>query len=153
MTSPDAPQKMKYQDAANRLVRGVLATPVLHTLVSGRLLTLYIVGRRTGRLYTLPVAYTRVGDALLIGTHFPWRKNLETGTPIEIRLRRHRQTADVEAFTDEADVVAHYGEICHGQPQFAKMNNVTIHPDGTPDADDLHRLYAVGARSFRLNPR
>ncbi|AZG48672.1 hypothetical protein D7316_05292 [Gordonia insulae] len=144
---------MKLQNVANRVVRVLLATPGLNRVVGGRLVTLYIVGRRSGRHYTVPVAYQRQGEKLLIGTPFGWGKNLRTGEPVEIRLRGERTTADVEAFTDEASVVAHYAHICRENAQFAKFNQIGVGSDGTPDAADLHAAWEAGARSFLLTPR
>lgn len=64
------------QTAADRVVRVLLATPGVHRVVSGWLITVYLVGRTSGRRYTLPVAYPRVDSTLLIGTPFDWRRNL-----------------------------------------------------------------------------
>ncbi|MDY6811944.1 MAG: hypothetical protein SW127_23535 [Actinomycetota bacterium] len=153
MTSPQAPQKMKMQEAANRVVRVLLATPGLHRVVSGRLITLYVVGRKSGRRYSLPVAYTRLESTLLIGTPFGWSRNLHSGSRVEVRLHGHRLPADVQAFADEADVVAHYAAICRDNPQFAKFNQIGLDPNGNPVTADLHAAWRAGARTFRLTPR
>ena len=62
--SPRA-QTMALQSVGNRFVRGLLRTPLLSRLAGSRLVTLYIVGRKTGRRYTVPVAYTRSEGDLL----------------------------------------------------------------------------------------
>jgi len=49
----------------NPVTRFLLATP-LHSLMSGRLMLLSFTGRRTGRSYTTPVSYVRLGDSLLV---------------------------------------------------------------------------------------
>ncbi|MED5800720.1 hypothetical protein VX037_06725 [Gordonia sp. Z-3] len=152
MTSPPGPQKMPMQNVANRIVRGLLATPGLHRVVSGRLITLYLVGRKSGRRYTLPVAYSRVDSSLLIGTPFAWSRNLRSGGRVELRLQGSRRTADVEAFTEEADVVAHYATLCRDNPQFAKFNEIELDVHGNPSETDLHTAWRAGARSFRLTP-
>ena len=43
---------LAFQGAANRVVRALLRTPLLARLVGARLLTLYVVGRKSGRRYT-----------------------------------------------------------------------------------------------------
>lgn len=146
-------QLMPLQNAVNRVMRGLLATPGISRGIGARLVTLYVVGRKSGRRYTIPVAYTRQGEALLIGTPFAWAKNLRSGEAIEIRLRGKRRSADVEAFSDEASVSAHYATMCRDNPQFAKFNKIGLDADGTPNADDLHAAWAAGARAFVLTPR
>jgi hypothetical protein len=144
---------MRLQSIVNRLVRGLLAVPGISRGIGSRLVTLYLVGRKSGRRYTIPVAYTRQGDSLLIGTPFGWGKNLETGEPIEIRLRGRRRQADVQAFVDEPSVVAHYTTMCRDNSAFASFNKIGRDADGNPDSADLHEAWAAGARSFVLTPR
>jgi hypothetical protein len=55
---PVRAQTIALQGLANRLVRGFLRTPLLCRAVGNRLVTLYLVGRKSGRRYTVPVAYT-----------------------------------------------------------------------------------------------
>jgi hypothetical protein len=47
---------MPGQRAVNLLVRGLLRTPGLAPIVGARLVTLYVVGRKSGRHYCVPVA-------------------------------------------------------------------------------------------------
>ena len=89
--TPVRAQTLPLQGAANRVVRGLLRTPLLCRAVGGRLVTLYIVGRKSGRRYTVPVAYTRHDGTLLIGTPFGWGRNLRTGEPVDIRLKGRRR--------------------------------------------------------------
>src|SRR5690349_4404493 len=83
-------QTLPWQRAVNRLIRGLLRTPLVCQLVGRRLITVYVVGRATGRRFAVPIAYTRHDDALLVGTPFRWGRNLRTGEPVEIRLRGKR---------------------------------------------------------------
>ena len=118
-----------------------------------RLVTLYIVGRKSGRHYTVPVAYTRSEGDLLIGTPFGWGRNLRTGEAVAIRLKGRRRMADVEVFTDEGAVSDAYGVMCRDNRTFAKFNRVGLDAAGNPDQTDLHLAWAAGARAFRLTPR
>jgi deazaflavin-dependent oxidoreductase (nitroreductase family) len=144
---------LAWQGAANRVVRGLLRTPLLCRVVGARLITVYIMGRKSGRRYAVPVAYTRHEGALLIGTPFGWGRNLRTGEPVDIRLKGARRPADVEVFTDEAEVVKLYSAMARDNRNFAKFNQVAIDADGNPNAGDLHLAWAAGARAFRLTPR
>src|SRR6202012_3032291 len=97
-------QKMAAQNLVNRIVRGVLRTPGLAQLAGGRLLTIYVVGRKSGRHYDVPVAYTRHEVGLLIGTPFGWPRNLRNGERVCIRRRDPRGAADVQVIAGEPGV-------------------------------------------------
>jgi hypothetical protein len=147
------PQTMALQGLTNRIVRGLLATPVLSGVVGRRLLVVYAVGRKTGRRYSVPVAYTRHEGAMLVGTPFAWARNLRTGEPVEILLKGKKTQADVQVFTSEPDVTAAYAVICRDNRNFAKFNKVRVGADGEPDEGDLHAAWAAGARAVKLTPR
>ena len=148
-----APQPMALQGLVNRVMRGLLATPLLSRGVGARLTTLYIVGRKSGQRYTIPVAYTRDGDDLLIGTPFTWGRNLRTGEPVEIRLMGRRRQADVVVYSAEAEVSRAYAVMCRDNRAFAKFNKVGFDAAGNPEPEDLHLAWMAGARAFRLTPR
>jgi hypothetical protein len=154
MTSESArAQTLAFQGLANSLVRTLLRTPLIGSAMGGRLITLYLVGRKSGKHYEIPVAYTRDGEDLLIGTPFGWGRNLRTGEPIDILLKGKRRTADVQVITDEAGVTAHYAAMVRDNRQFAKFNKIGIDADGNPNPADLRAAWAAGARGFRLTPR
>jgi deazaflavin-dependent oxidoreductase (nitroreductase family) len=147
------PQTMAWQGLANWLVRGVLRTPLLSRAAGNFLITLYVVGRKSGKRYVVPVAYTRHEGSLLIGTPFGWGRNLHTGEPVEVRLRGRRRLADVRVLTDEPAVVADYAVMARDNRNFARFNKIGFDRDGNPDPADLHRAWVGGARAFRLSPR
>jgi deazaflavin-dependent oxidoreductase (nitroreductase family) len=144
---------MKGQAVVNRVMRGLLRTPLLARLVGSRLLTLYVVGRKSGQQYAIPVAYTRDSGDLLIGTPFGWARNLRTGEPVEIQLQGRRRQAGVEVIADEPGVVDAYATMARDNHNFAKFNRVGFDADGNPRPVDLHQAWATGARAFRLTPR
>ncbi|MGH3249878.1 MAG: hypothetical protein ACRDOI_27270 [Trebonia sp.] len=154
LATPNArARKMAGQGLANGIVRGLLRTPLLCRVVGGRLVTLYVVGRKSGRSYTIPVAYTGHEGDLLIGTPFGWGRNLRTGEPVTIRLKGRLREADVQVFKDEAGVVGAYTIMTRENRQFAKFNKVGFDANGNPNKEDLHLAWAAGARAFRLTPR
>ena len=144
---------MAWQGLANRVVRGLLRLPLVSRGIGGRLVTVYVVGRKSGRRYTVPVAYTRHDGVLLVGTPFAWGRNLRTGEPVNIRLKGKLRPADVEVLTDEAGVVENYAVIARDNHNFAKFNQIGFDQDGNPKPADLRQAWAAGARVFRLTPR
>ena len=152
MTEPRA-QTLRFQRAANAVTQGLLRVPLLNRLVGRRLLVIEVVGRTSGKVYRVPVAYTRHERAVLVGTPFPWGRNLRTGEPVTILLKGKRTTADVVAYTDEADVVTAYEIMSRDNRQFAGFNKIGLDEHGVPDPGDLHLAWQAGARAFRLTPR
>lgn len=145
-------QTMRYQGAANAVTRTLLRVPLLDRLVGRRLIVIDVVGRSSGRLYRVPVAYTRHEGELLVGTPFAWGRNLRSGEPVTILLKGRRVRADVTVLTDEPDVVAAYAVMARDNRQFAAFNKIGLDAAGDPDPDDLHLAWADGARAFRLRP-
>src|SRR5690349_21648108 len=66
----EKPQTLALQGLVNWVVRGLLRAPLLSRAVGQRLVTVYVVGRTSGRHYAIPVAYTPHDGVLLIGTPF-----------------------------------------------------------------------------------
>jgi deazaflavin-dependent oxidoreductase (nitroreductase family) len=149
-SSTPRPNTLRFQGIANRIVRTLLATPLVGRGIGKKLLTVHVVGRKSGKRYDVPVAYTRDQDALLIGTGFAWARNLRTGEPVEVDYLGRRRSADVQVFTDEADVVRYYDIITRDNKQFASFNKISLDAAGRPDPQDLHLAWAAGARVLRL---
>lgn len=149
---PSAPraQTLRLQKVANRVVRALLATPLIGRLIGRRLVTIYVVGRKSGRRFAVPVAYTPQRGSLLVGTPFAWGRNLRTGEPVDVRYRGRRRRADVQVLTDEAGVVDHYAIIARDNPAFAKFNKIHLDADGNPDRRDLQLAWQSGARVIKL---
>src|ERR1700761_6247128 len=136
-------QTLAIQGLANRGVRGLLRAPLLSRAVGGRLVTLYIVGRKSGRRYTVPVAYTRDGDDLLIGTPFGWGKNLRTGDTLPVRLKGRLRQADGGGYTAQAEVTAAYDRMTRANRTFANFNHVSFDAEGNPRPADLRDAWVA----------
>jgi hypothetical protein len=154
-TPPTTPRArtLPLQSLVNRIVRTLLHVPLLARVVGARLVVIEVVGRRSGTRYEVPVAYTRDGADLLVGTPFAWGRNLRSGEPVTILLQGRRRSADVVAITDEPGVTAAYATMARDNRRFADFNGIGSDDDGAPAPDDLHLAWANGARAFRLTPR
>lgn len=144
---------MPLQRVVNVAVRGVLRAPLLGRLAGKRLITVYVVGRKSGRRYAVPVAYTRHDGNLLVGTPFRWARNLRSGEPVDVRFKGKRRPADVLMISDEAGVVEHYAILVRDNHAFARLNKIELDRAGNPRLADLHVAWANGARVIRLTPR
>lgn len=78
---------------ANPLVRGLLRSPA-HGLLSGSLLVLSYRGRRSGRLFSIPVQYASEEGAFLVVAAMAeskqWWRTFRQPAPAELTLRRER---------------------------------------------------------------
>jgi len=148
-----AVRTMRAQGLVNLVVRGLLRTPGLSRIIGSRLVTLYVVGRKSGRRYTVPVAYLAQGDDLLIGTSFGWARNLRTGQPVAFRFKGKTRLADVQTLTTELDVVTVYAHLAAANPAFARLSRVHVDQDGNANHRDLHSAWVAGARVIKLTPR
>jgi hypothetical protein len=152
---PGGPQRAKTlrgQKWINLVVRALLRTPGLCRIIGQRLVTVYVIGRSSGRRYIIPVAYLRDGADLLIGTSFAWGRNLRTGDTVTIRHRGKLVRASVRVSTNEAEVVTEYATMAKANPTFAHLSGISIDDDGEPDPNDLKLAWAGGARAARLTP-
>jgi hypothetical protein len=52
-------QTLPLQGLVNVVIRGLLRAPLLSWAVGTRLMSIYVMGRKSGRHYAVPVAYTR----------------------------------------------------------------------------------------------
>jgi hypothetical protein len=141
------------QGLVNKIVRALLSTPLLGALAGQRLITVYVVGRKSGRRYAVPVAYTRRDGSLLVGTQFGGARNLRTGEPVHIRLAGKRRPADVRLVADETGVVEHFAWMARDNHAFARVNKIGFDQRGDPRPEDLHLAWAAGARVALLTPR
>jgi hypothetical protein len=72
---------------------------------------------------------------------------------VQIRLLGKLRTADVQVLTDESDVVELLALMARDNHQFARFNKIGFDERGEPRPDDLHLVWAAGARVVRLTPQ
>jgi len=141
------------QGPVNVVIRMVLRVPLLSRVAGKRLITIYVVGRKSGRQYAIPVAYVRLDETLLVGSQFAWIRNLRTGDLVQIRLLGRARSAQVQVRTDEVGVVEHLAIMARDNHQFAKFNKIGLDQGGSPRPDDLRLAWAAGARIAILTPQ
>lgn len=90
----------------NRAVAWLARSP-LHGLISGGVLVLEVVGKKSGKLYTVPVNYQEHGDRLLIVSmrRRSWWRNLVDGAEIVVWWRGEQRRCRAQAFMDESAVL------------------------------------------------
>lgn len=122
--------------AINPVVRLLLRSP-LHRLVDPSVLLLHVTGRKTGRVYHIPVGYAGFDGRLFIVTIAGWRVNLRGGTDVEVTLHGRRRRMHALLDEDPAAVAMAYESVIEylGWPRATRRLGIS-----TPDA---HRPTAL----------
>ncbi|MGB7818149.1 MAG: nitroreductase/quinone reductase family protein [Ornithinibacter sp.] len=127
-----------------------VGNPVLSWLLSGRrrsaavgrdLMLLHVTGRRSGRVYSTPVAYHRRPDGrLLVLTSSGWRFNLRgRPTAVEVTLFGRRLPATAVLVEDPDAVADVYGELIEavGVAKANRRLGIRINLDRAPTHGEL----------------
>lgn len=128
-----------FMRLGNSIMSGLLRSP-LHSLVSGNMLLIGVVGRRTGRHYVTPVNYLRDGDDLLIFSlrARSWWRNARGGA-VTLRLRGVDVNGRAQVIEDEAGVAEALTACCRRAPQLARAFGVRLGAQSEPVAEDIAR--------------
>ena len=141
------------QGTINAIVRALLRIPGISGAVGKRLLTLHVVGRKSGKVYDVPVAYTKHDGTLLIGTSLrPWVKNLRAGTPVDASFGGKPRTFDPVVYADEQDVMRLYEIVAAHNHNNAKFNGIGFTADGSPNKADIYQTWQQGGVIVALTP-
>ncbi|MFD3702338.1 nitroreductase/quinone reductase family protein [Nocardia sp. NPDC058658] len=143
-----------YQGRVNTFVRSLLKVPILSGIVGKSLATLHVVGRKSGAVYDVPVAYTKHNGTLLIGTALrPWVKNLQGGTEVTLSRGAAPETFTATVHTDEQRVIELFAVIARDNKQNAKFNGIGYQADGEPSKADIYQTWQKGGVVIELTPR
>jgi hypothetical protein len=157
--APTAAPAVRYTEAelrvlhfVNPFVAALLRSP-LHHLVSGRLMLLSYTGRKSGRAYTIPLGYTRLGRDLLVFTYHAWWRNLRGGAPVALRLRGRTMTGRAEVIEEPARVVSEVERLIAtlGAKGAYARAGIKLAPTPPPTRDELARAL-VGVVVIRVTP-
>jgi hypothetical protein len=134
-------------DAINPLVRWLARSP-LHRLVDRSMAVLHVVGRRTGRVYDIPVGVVRVGDRLVVVTQHRWRVNLRGVRRLDVTENGRRHTVDVTLVEEPAGVAATLAEVIEtiGWREARRRLGLATSTGRPPTAEQLTRA----AEAYRL---
>ena len=92
--------------AMNAVAAKLIDVPLVGNIVGRNLVVISYVGRRSGKTFSIPVNYRRVGDEIVIRVGLPdaknwWRNFLGDGGPIALRLNGANQTGHAVATRDD----------------------------------------------------
>ena len=124
----------------NFFVKSILNSP-LHPLMSASTAIIYVTGRRSGRIYSIPVNYERDGGEVRItsGRDRTWWKNLRGGSEARLRIMGESYSAQAEVVEDDDVVSAYLDALLLRQPNMARFYGVNKEEDGSLRQADLKR--------------
>jgi len=123
----------------NKTMKFVLRSPV-HGMVSKFTTLITFTGRRSGKIYTTPVSYSKLDDQVYIFTHANWWKNLCGGAPVILCLQGQEFQGLAEPVAEDKDAIAprlaaHLRKV----PSDAKYYSVTFDETGVPREDEIEK--------------
>ena len=137
---PPLPLAIRVLRRCNPLIAALLRSP-FHGLLSGNLLLLTYVGRRTGRRRSLPLSYVAVRDRLYLCTRSSrWWRSWQPDAAVAVHLRGRRialRPRVVDVATAEA--LEALRAFLTANPKTGEMLYAVRAERGRPNEDDLVR--------------
>ena len=140
---------MKIPEPLFKLINPMMALLLrspLHFLMSGSLLLITFVGKRTGRSYTTPVRYVQDGATVrCFSSHGArWWRNLVGGAEVTLTIRGGQGRYQANVILDDPPRIEELLKAYLAQyPQDAAYHEVKLNRDKTPNAADLTRAATV----------
>jgi deazaflavin-dependent oxidoreductase (nitroreductase family) len=120
----------------NATVRGMLRTPGIERWLGKGIALLTITGKKTGKLYRIPVSYHREGDAVTILTKKfrRWWRNLEAKPDVEIRLAGRTYPGKASARSGDERDLPTLIDFLESRPMDARAYGISLSPEGEVSA-------------------
>ncbi len=130
----------------NPIVRTLLRSP-LHRLVSKQYMLLAVVGRKSGRTYTIPVGRHYLDDELLVGARGVWKSNLRGGADVRVTIEGQEQAGRAELDEDPDRTAEAYKRLL---AQLGRKNasvlGLKVNVDREPTLEEMKAV--VGERAI-----
>jgi deazaflavin-dependent oxidoreductase (nitroreductase family) len=134
--------------ALNVPMRRILGLPVA-TPLGRRLMLVYVVGRKTGRLYRQPVSYVQDGNTLLTPGGGRWKLNLRPDRKNRIRLRGRDIWATPEIIDELGEVDRYLTRMAAVNPRVKAFVGSPQDEAGRFDEQRLRQAVHYGFRIVR----
>jgi hypothetical protein len=127
----------------NPLVCWLLNSP-FHGLISQSTLLMTVAGRKSGRLYTIPMNYVRQGDILYTTSKRTrsWWRNLRGGAEVVLRVQGQALMAKAEVIEEPRAVAEELRCYFELAPKLAKYYGVKRDAQSHFDADAIQQVAA-----------
>ncbi|OBK73703.1 hypothetical protein [Mycobacterium sp. 1164985.4] len=128
----------KVLRAMNPLIGRLLRTPLAGPLRS-RMMVIDVVGRKSGRQYSIPVSAHRIDGELYALTSAPWKNNFRDGATADVVLDGRTTKMRGELLTDTALVaeLSHRFAKAWGPKRAPAMMGLKFRDGGIPSVEDF----------------
>lgn len=125
----------------DRFVVWLLKSP-LHGLISSAVMLVNYTGRRTGKVYAVPVNYVFTQEGLLVMSlkKRVWWRNLTDDTRFTVRLQGKSYSASAEVFETGDDLTERLTEYLQGSPRLVKYFNIESDEDDNLKTESVHEF-------------
>ena len=134
----------------NPVMRRVLESPI-HWPLSRWFAVLAWTGRRSGRIYSTPIAYVREGPKVWVTTGDRWWRNLDDGAPVRIRVAGRWRDARGTPVTDLADSSVTHARLFREHAWFRWLSGVPGDRAGGADPQALDKALRSGRVLVRID--
>lgn len=130
----------------NPVVRAILGSR-LHSALSKDVMLLHVKGRKSGRVYDVPVGRHEHNGQLVASAGGRWKRNLAGGSDLEVTLDGRRRRAHGELVDDPAQVAQIFSDLlADAGLKRANRFGLRLNVDRAPTLDELQS--ALGDRQI-----
>lgn len=118
----------------NSIMKWLLGSP-LHGFISKSMMLISYNGRKSGKVYTIPVNYVRQDELLSVVSHRNriWWRNLRGGAPVTLLIQGAEQRGTATVSEDDHRVAEKLTTFLRQVPHYAKYFKVTLDANGEPN--------------------
>jgi hypothetical protein len=124
----------------NPFMKVILRSP-FHAVMSKSIAILSITGKKSGRVYTLPVNYQRDGDEIWIVSNRDrtWWRNLRCGAKVLVCLAGRDYEAWGEVYEEAQEVSQQLRLLILLSPTYGRVLKIGLDPEGNPVRADVDK--------------
>ena len=113
----------------NQIISPILMSP-FHGLLSNSMMLISVTGRKSGKVYTLPVNYLQVeSDFYIVSYHDrKWWRNLTGKAQVRVVYKRHVRVTDAEAIRDADALKEAFTRVFDAHPKL--LRTLGLRADG-----------------------
>ena len=127
----------------NNLMTFMLRSP-LHGMMSKFIMLISFRGRKSGKLYTIPVGYMQQGKTVTLFTDHNWWKNLRNNATVTLHIQGKDYQGTTEAIHNQPDIIAPaLAEFVQKNSRAAQAYGITLNAAKQPDPESVQRFTLV----------
>jgi F420H(2)-dependent quinone reductase len=133
---------MNWEKLYNPIVIWLLRSP-FHSLIDKSTILITFTGRKSGKTYTIPVSYMRVGDTLMMISRreHKWWKNFRGGIQVTLCLQGRTLKARGDVFTDAEIVASKLLLFLQKFPGYQRLMHMKLATNGQPENPEAFQRF------------